>query len=465
VSSVLTKSALVCSVSLLLVAVPRSVHAIDLTADEVARRAQATSHELRARAAERLAAEAAVDQTLAAYMPRLSGVARYTRLSSVKATSLGNLVVAPDAQPGSNPDPARLLAMPVAFPTLTNQYLTQATLQVPLSDYLLRIPQAVAAAAGNAKSVALAERAARLRLATEARVVYYAWLRAGMQVAIAEQSLAQARGHLEDVKHAAAVEAASPADVLRVESQVAAAELLQARARNLVTVTETQLRTMMHDDSRQAYASQEDLAAAVAPELPEARAVELLWSEAAMQRLELVALDESATALREQAKAALATGLPSIEAVGNAVYANPNPRIFPQSDSFRGTWDATVQLSWAPTELPAARAAKRAALARAAQLDDERAALLDGIKLEVTQAAQALAEARVAIETAHRGQHAADESCRIRRSLFQNGRATSVELTDAETELTRARMDLLSARIDLRVAHARLMHALGRGHR
>jgi hypothetical protein len=42
-----------------------------------------------------------------------------------------------------------------------------------------------------------------------------------------------------------------------------------------------------------------------------------------------------------------------------------------------------------------------------------------------------------------RGQHAAEESCRIRRVLFQNGRATSVELTDAEPELTRARMDLL----------------------
>ena len=50
----------------------------------------------------------------------------------------------------------------------------------------------------------------------------------------------------------------------------------------------------------------------------------------------------------------------------------------------------------------------------------------------------------------------------MRRVLFQNGRATSVELTDAETELTRARLDLVSAQIDLRVANARLIHALGR---
>jgi outer membrane protein TolC len=447
---------------LLVVALSPPAQALDLTADEVARRSEATSYEIRARADERQAAEAGVAQAQAAYLPRLSGVARYTRLSDVKATSLGNLVIAPDAQPGSNPDPTRLYAMPLAFPTITNQYLAQASLQIPLSDYVLRIPQAHAAATGNARAAALAEQAARLRVATEARVSYYAWLRAGMQVRIAEQAVEQAKSHLDDVKHAAAAEAASPADVLRVESQVAAAELLLVRARNLAAVCETQLRTLMHDDSRQAYQSQEDLAAAVATDLPETRAEELLWSEAAAQRLELLAMDEGAGAARQQAKVALAAGLPRLDAVGNAVYANPNPRIFPQSDSYRGTWDAMVQLSWAPTDVPAARAARRASLARAAQLDDQRAALLDGIKLEVSQAARALGEARVAIETAQRGRQAAEESCRIRRVLFQNGRATSVELTDAETELTRARLEQLGAQIDLRVAHARLVHAVGR---
>jgi outer membrane protein TolC len=50
----------------------------------------------------------------------------------------------------------------------------------------------------------------------------------------------------------------------------------------------------------------------------------------------------------------------------------------------------------------------------------------------------------------------------VRQVLFQNGRATSVELTDAETELTRARMELVGAQIDLRLAGTRLRHALGR---
>jgi outer membrane protein TolC len=50
----------------------------------------------------------------------------------------------------------------------------------------------------------------------------------------------------------------------------------------------------------------------------------------------------------------------------------------------------------------------------------------------------------------------------VRRALFQNGRATSVELTDAETERSRAQLEAISARVDRRIAEARLTHALGR---
>ena len=50
----------------------------------------------------------------------------------------------------------------------------------------------------------------------------------------------------------------------------------------------------------------------------------------------------------------------------------------------------------------------------------------------------------------------------MRGALFQNGRATSVELIDAETALTRARLGLIGARIEARLAALRLDHAVGR---
>ena len=234
------------------------------------------------------------------------------------------------------------------------------------------------------------------------------------------------------------------ADVLRVESQVAGAELLLTRATNAAAVAEQTLRTLMHDDAGRAYTVGEDVTADVAPAGEPAAVAPLapLFAEAAERRLELRALDEGAGSARQQATVARTAGLPRLDAVGNAVYANPNPRVIPLQDSYRGTWDATIQLSWAPTDLATTEASRRVALARAAELEAERAALLDGIRLEVAQTSRAVAEARAAVATSRRGLTSAEESYRVRRVLYQNGRATSVELTDAETELTRGRLEV-----------------------
>jgi outer membrane protein TolC len=88
--------------------------------------------------------------------------------------------------------------------------------------------------------------------------------------------------------------------------------------------------------------------------------------------------------------------------------------------------------------------------------------LRDSVKLEVMQAYNALREAEVAMQTTQRGLASAEEGYRVRRELFQNGRATSVELTDSEMELFRASLDAVNARANARSARASLLHAVGR---
>jgi outer membrane protein len=437
-----------------------------LTADEVARRAAASSHEARARAEESAAARAGVGQARAAFVPRVSAVARYTRLSSIEQPALGTLVgVAGDVTPGPIAAGTPLVAFPLTFPVILDQYTTQASLQLPLSDYLYRLPRLQAAAAGNARSAELLERATRLRVATDGRIAYYAWARARLQADVARQALAQAQGHLHDVGAAHASGAASKADVLRVQSQVATAEVLLARARAATEVTSERLRVLMHDGRGGSYAVGEDLRApADLGDLVDGgrKPTRALVQEAMASRLEPRALLAGTEAVRAQAQAQRAVSLPRLDAVASATYARPNGRLFPQQDRFKGTWDASVQLSWSPTDIFGVEAGRSATLARARQLDAERAALADGIELEVTQAHQALIESQVAIASAARGLAAAEESYRVRRALFQNGRATSVELTDAETERSRAQLEAIGTRIDERIAGARLRYALGR---
>ncbi|HYY52908.1 MAG TPA: TolC family protein [Myxococcales bacterium] len=405
-----------------------------LRADDVAARAVATSPDLRKHKEEIAEAVAQLDRAVIALFPRLTGSAQYTRLSSIGSQSLG----------------------PISIPELRNQTVLEQSITIPLSDYAMRLPQTYKAARLQRESTALNERASRLQTDADARVAYYEWARARLQRAVAEQSVEQARQHRKSVGDLFEVGNASRADVMRIEAQVASNETFLARARRLESVLEEQLRTLMHDDSRRSFEIGEDLR----PARPAGADAGL--EQALSTRLDVRALGEAAEAARARSSAALAGALPRLSAFAKLTTANPNSRYFPARDQFDSTWAAGLQLTWSPNDVADGRAAAREADAKAAQADAQRDALRDAIRGEVEDAYQSLRAAESALASTARGLEAAEESHRVRRELFLNGRATSVELTDAETELTQARLDAIGARIDHREARVRLDHATGR---
>lgn len=430
-----------------------------LTANDVARRSTGTSFEVMARRAELAAASAEADRALSGYVPRVTLTARYTRLSEVEGGAAGSIVAAPGIAEGPIPPGTPLVSVPLSFPTLQNQYLLQASLTVPVSDYFLRVaPQNAAASRAEAAASHSVESAER-RAAADARTAYYGWVRARLGVVVTEQALEQAKGHLADAQQALAVGTASPADVLRLESQVARSELLLESARNLDRLTERQLRIAMHDRGTTPYVIGEDIR--VDLPTPSIADADELAARALERRPDAKELRVTADALRKQASVARAGLFPRLDLFANATYANPNSRSFPQEDEFTGSWDAGAQLTWTISDIPSSYSAGRAESARAAALDARRNALADGIRLEIFSAIQDVREADLAIATTLRGLASAEESYRVRRLLFENGKATSTELLDAEADVTRARLEALGARIDARVARVRLAYAAG----
>jgi outer membrane protein TolC len=419
-----------------------------LTADQVASRAQLTSFDAAARREAIQSAEARLDQAKAAYFPRLTLTGRYTRLSPITQSF---------PIPGGN---AGMAAENVVIPVRFDVFLAQAGLNIPLSDYVLRLSHNLAATSRSRRAAVLDEQAAKLKAALDGRTAYYTWLRARAQVIVAERSLEQARGHLEDARHAFDVGTSSKADVLRVESQVATGELVLEQARNLAVLTEEQVRTAMHDPSSQTYAIGEDLRADLPPTVPENTAA--LEAEAMNRRLEVRALEETSTSLREQAKVARAGNYPRLDAFGDLILANPNPRFFVQDGVFRGSWDVGVQLVWSPNDVLTAGPQRRDAESQANQIEMQKLALRDSIKIQVLQAYQLMKESEIAVQTAKRGLAAAEEGYRVRRELFRNGRATTVELLDSQADLTRESINSVNARANLLVARASLDHATGR---
>jgi outer membrane protein TolC len=436
------------------------------SADAVASRAAQTSYQAQVNDAALRGAAARVGTAWTAFFPRLGGTVSYTRDSDFTAKSLGTFVTTNDA-PGPitniSAKPPTLIGVPFALPPVVNNWFVQATLSVPVSDYFLRITESYTAAVRGRDAAGFDLGAARMRSAADGRLAYYDWLRAQGALVVARLALADQRTHLHDTRTLFEVGGASQVDVLRVETAVSAAELVVVQSENLVDVSARQLRVALHVDDQAGLASSERIDGA--RPAPISERVAALIAEAQTRRYEVRSLDANAAAAGAQAKAALATAMPVLSAFASAEYANPNERVFPETNTWSGTWEAGVRLSFSPNDIGFGVTQSDDARSRARNLVAQRQLLRDGIAVEVTQAYDAVREADFSLGSTGQQLTSAREAVRVARELFLAGRVTSTTLTDAETELTRARLAVLNARIDARTTRVRLEHALGRDQR
>lgn len=412
-----------------------------ITADQVGARAAQTSYQARAAEETAAAAGARADAQWTNFVPRVGLLGRYTRLSDLTppSFSFGNVTV-----PGFN--------------VVLDNWIGQATIAVPISDYFLRINQGYSASLKQEEAARYDVQTARAKSYSDGKIAYFTWLRARSSQVVAEQSLTVAKAHQKDAENQFAVGNASKADVLRAQTQAAAAELGVERAKNAVSITERQVRLAVHakdDEKLQPGESLDGQLSSVPPDLKK------LVSEAVGARPELKSLDRNAEAARKLANAQLAGRYPAISGFGDVTYANPNQRRFPQRDEWFPTWSLGAQITWSPNDLLASGPNATDAISRANAIEAQKSTFRDAIELEVTQAYQQAQEADFAMGTTTRQLESAEEAYRVARELFNAGRGTSTTLIDAETALAQSRFEYLNARVDARLARIRLEHALG----
>lgn len=453
--------------------------AAGLTPEAVAEAAVSSSYSVRSKQDELRAAQAKVDQAFTAYYPRLTLSATYTRLSpvsnslgsssgaSVGVLNPGDLRVGPCIQDPTQQclnDEQGLPAVAVSssfdLSSPLNSYSLVASLIVPVSDYVLRVSQGHESAKRAEAAKEIEVRATQLQAASDAKVAYFNWIRAQGQVVVAEEAVEQSKAHLADAKQTFAVGLISRADVLRLDAQVAAAEQAVVDAHAFKDVAEEQLRTVMHLPAGQPLTIGFDVMNA--PASNPSASLAALTQEAYEKRLELKVIDENVAALREVESINKAAYLPRLDAFADGTYANPNQRIFPSKDQFDFTWDMGLRLSWTVNDSLNAGSTTAEAEARTASVLSQKQALRDGLRIEVAAAYADVVRAVASIDASDRGLVASEESLRVRRELFKNGKATSADLVDAEAELTRARLRRLDAHVGLAAARVKLDHATGR---
>jgi outer membrane protein len=440
----------------------RSGWAEELTASSSAERAVRASYEAAAARSLKSAAQARVDQAAYAFLPRVSLSARYTRLSDFTPPPLFPFAIAATDAPRGAVSPATVSTGPVSIAPILDSYVLDATLTLPVTDYVLRLARGLQAAKYGRDvaewEVAVADSRARLA----GKIAFYEWLRTKASVDAATRSVAEQRAHLTDMAHQVSQGNASRADALRVDSAVASAEATLAEADAQRTIVEAGLRTLLHLADSVSLTTQVTVNA---PLEPVAGNTGEWLSEAYRTRAELHGLDAARSAARAQANVARAAHLPTVGAFANATYANPSPRYFPPEAAWHPTWAVGVSVTWSPTDIPGAGASASEADALGDAFAAQASALRDALAVEVVQYFEAVRAADAKVAATEKQLESASEAYRVTRSLFANARATTSNVLDAETDLARARFAWVNARIDARVTRARLEHTAGRDQR
>ena len=189
--------------------------------------------------------------------------------------------------------------------------------------------------------------------------------------------------------------------------------------------------------------------------------IQSLIASSYADRAEFKAQDYRTKAADYQVKASKSAYMPTVSAVGNGYYNNPNQRIFPQENNFKSTWDVGVSVSWNIMQLYTARAIVSDAKNQKAQLLQATAQIKDGISMEVNAAYETLKVALLKIDLAQRAIDQATENKRILDNRFGAQVALLSDVLEADQFLLQAQTNLLNAQADAAIANYKLQRSLG----
>jgi len=445
-----------------------------LTRREVVARAVEKGPSLASRAAEREAAQARVDQAVAAFLPRLKVSATYRRVAPVEVTlgdaaivgarTEGALFMGPSPAPGLPNLVVDAAGQPVGAQLFTvasieNQYELKAEVGVPLSDLLFRMQKAVGAARAGEGAAAAMENAERQKIALDATLAYYGFARADASVEVSRRSLERTRALLADTQAIARAGMTTEADVLRVDALVAATEVAVAEAERMRALTRRQLQILLDDDRLEPAVGEAiaaDRAATPVPSVDEATRLALA------NRRELAALRDAVAATEKKQASSRVARYPRLDGFAQVVEGRPNNAIFLPTDAWQPTWAVGVTVSYSPNDTVVNGAAAAESRADESRLRAELENAERNVKLQTAAAVYDLTKARGAIDAAERGAQAATRAQQAASALYRAGEATATDVLDAETRLLAAELQLVYARLDLAIAATRIDYAVGR---
>lgn len=425
--------------------VPAEAAAVrELTPEESVRLALEHDARIRAADADVAAAGARHREARAGLYPSVRAQANYTRLG-------GDIPETDITLPG-------LDTAVTILPIERDRYQAEIGLEQPLFAGG-RLRRAAEAAEREADAVGLQAVQRRADVALEARTAYWTLYGALEERDAVEAALALMEEHLGDVGNRYEEGVVLQSELLAARARRSEVALQRVEVANAVRLARLELNRLVgFPPGTEVRPAAGPEAADVEPLPPDLDAF-VASAVAAQPRLRARAAEVES--LRAGAAAARGTRFPDVAATGRYVYARPNPFVFTEQGTFRGTWEAGLVVRWPLWEgggrearVAEARDRLRAAEARLEVARQDAAVEFARSYLEARRATEAVA---VALEA----EEQAAEALRVTRAQFAEGVTLSAEVLEAERAHREARSRHARAVAERSISRAVLRHALG----
>jgi outer membrane protein TolC len=396
---------------------------------------------------ESAAANARLTEMQGQYVPSVSIQTGYSRLSDVAPGSMTiDLGVPKQVTFPASPLNSTIVKLSVQQPLFTGFRIASS----------IRQADAVRAAAGSD--------AARSRSTVRHSVETAFWelAKARALEAASRELEAQMERRLADVKTLLDQGVATSNDVLQGDMRLEDSRIDAANAASGRELARVRLAQLTGVPFSPGIDIPEDLEAAAPPAAPAtSTGLDELVSQALAARPEVGGARSRLRAQEAAVDLARAGRYPSVLLTGDYTLASPNPRVFPQSDQFTGTWSVGIMASFDVGRYPQVAAQEEQARNRAAQAGEAARRVSEGVAAEVVRAAIVLNAALQSYASLTNQTARAEENARFVQERFRQGVALAAVNLDAQTLLARARLRERAGLYDCLLARAGLDAAVG----
>lgn len=390
-------------------------------------------------------AKAKVKETEAAMYPSLKLAASYTRLSEVDPFT----VKIPNGSGGFN-------SMSLS-PAILNNYSAKLSLAQPIFTGN-RLTATNELAELNAKAGGEDVKKDEQQIIYDIKNAYWNYYRSIESIKTIDSTLEQMRAHLKDIESFYKNGLGTLNDVLKVKVQLSNLEYTKIEAETGVAISLTLLNNAMGI----AVSTEVETTSTPAELDRNSSKLDDLISEAYKTRNDIKAMDYRVQASQTGVKVSEAGWYPQVNFAANYTMANPNSRIQPAKEEFKGTWDLGLNISydiwnWSTTSRQAEQAEQTLEQSRLTynQMKDIAAMEITQNYLTVDKSKEKIPAARLTVEQAV-------ENLRVTYEKFKGGLGTNSDLLDAETLLFSAKINMTTALVDLEIAKIRLDKSIGK---